>query len=108
MVCTNILICWPDASVLTDMSWEKNDNKPVIVIGATNRPDSLDAALRRAGRFDHEISMGVPDDEARAKYVSSYLSPLILTSPRSINFCHTSNHLQQDTTCTVRQASSLR
>lgn len=50
-----------------DMSWEKNDNKPVIVIGATNRPDSLDAALRRAGRFDHEISMGVPDDEGRAK-----------------------------------------
>ena len=51
------------------MSWEKNDNKPVIVIGATNRPDSLDAALRRAGRFDHEISMGVPDEEARAQYV---------------------------------------
>jgi SpoVK/Ycf46/Vps4 family AAA+-type ATPase len=41
----------------------------VIVIGATNRPDALDAALRRAGRFDHEISMGVPDDEARAQCV---------------------------------------
>lgn len=51
------------------MSWEKTDNKPVIVIGATNRPDSLDAALRRAGRFDHEISMGVPDQEARAQFV---------------------------------------
>jgi ribosome biogenesis ATPase len=56
-------------SELSDMSWDKTDNKPVIVIGATNRPDSLDAALRRAGRFDHEISMGVPDDEARAKYI---------------------------------------
>ncbi|KAK0493291.1 P-loop containing nucleoside triphosphate hydrolase protein [Armillaria luteobubalina] len=52
---------------MDDMSWEKNDNKPVIVMGATNRPDSLDAALRRAGRFDHEISMGVPDDEARER-----------------------------------------
>ncbi|KAK7465523.1 Ribosome biogenesis ATPase rix7 [Stygiomarasmius scandens] len=52
---------------MDDMSWDKTDNKPVIVIGATNRPDSLDAALRRAGRFDHEISMGVPDDEAREK-----------------------------------------
>ncbi|KAH7884860.1 P-loop containing nucleoside triphosphate hydrolase protein [Phlebopus sp. FC_14] len=52
---------------MDDMSWENNDNKPVIVIGATNRPDSLDAALRRAGRFDHEISMGVPDEEARNK-----------------------------------------
>lgn len=51
------------------MSWDKTDNKPVIVIGATNRPDSLDSALRRAGRFDHEISMGVPDDNARAQYV---------------------------------------
>lgn len=51
------------------MSWDKNENKPVIVIGATNRPDSLDPALRRAGRFDHEISMGVPDEEARAKCV---------------------------------------
>lgn len=58
------------AEVDVDMSWEKNDNKPVIVIGATNRPDSLDAALRRAGRFDHEISMGVPDEEARAQYVA--------------------------------------
>lgn len=55
----------------SDMSWEKNCNKPVVVIGATNRPDSLDAALRRAGRFDHEISIGVPDEEARAQYVST-------------------------------------
>lgn len=53
------------------MSWEKNDNKPVVLIGATNRPDSLDAALRRAGRFDHEISIGVPDEEARAQYVGA-------------------------------------
>jgi ribosome biogenesis ATPase len=54
---------------MLDMSWDRTDNKPVIVIGATNRPDSLDAALRRAGRFDHEISMGVPDEEARAQSV---------------------------------------
>jgi ribosome biogenesis ATPase len=39
-----------------------------MIIGATNRPDSLDAALRRAGRFDREISMGVPDEKAREKY----------------------------------------
>ncbi|KAG8212872.1 P-loop containing nucleoside triphosphate hydrolase protein [Butyriboletus roseoflavus] len=52
---------------MDEMSWEKTENKPVIVIGATNRPDSLDAALRRAGRFDHEISMGVPDEAARNK-----------------------------------------
>jgi ribosome biogenesis ATPase len=49
------------------MASEDGDYKPVVVIGATNRPDSLDPALRRAGRFDHEISMGVPDDQAREK-----------------------------------------
>ncbi|KAH9969186.1 P-loop containing nucleoside triphosphate hydrolase protein [Lactifluus volemus] len=52
---------------MDDLSWEKTDNKPVVVIGATNRPDALDPALRRAGRFDHEIGMTVPDDEARAQ-----------------------------------------
>jgi ribosome biogenesis ATPase len=40
-------------------------NAPVIVLGATNRPDSIDPALRRAGRFDREILLGVPDEDAR-------------------------------------------
>ncbi|KAK3576286.1 hypothetical protein CHS0354_036021 [Potamilus streckersoni] len=39
----------------------------VLVIGATNRPDSLDPALRRAGRFDREISLGIPDESARLR-----------------------------------------
>lgn len=37
----------------------------VIVIGATNRPSALDPALRRPGRFDREIEIGVPDKQAR-------------------------------------------
>ncbi|KAL5525832.1 hypothetical protein ACEPAG_7169 [Sanghuangporus baumii] len=61
---------------MDDMSWDKTDNKPVIVIGATNRPDSLDAALRRAGRFDHEIGMGVPDEEAREQILRVFCSKL--------------------------------
>ncbi len=40
-------------------------NASVIVLGATNRPDSIDPALRRAGRFDKEILLGVPDEDAR-------------------------------------------
>ncbi|KAJ3879459.1 P-loop containing nucleoside triphosphate hydrolase protein [Lentinula edodes] len=63
---------------MDELSWEKTEHKPVIVIGATNRPDSLDAALRRAGRFDHEISMGVPDDEAREKILRVLSSKLRL------------------------------
>lgn len=39
----------------------------VIVIGATNRPDALEPALRRAGRFDREIALGIPDVAARAR-----------------------------------------
>ncbi|CAD7700898.1 unnamed protein product, partial [Ostreobium quekettii] len=37
----------------------------VVVIGATNRPNSIDPALRRFGRFDREIDIGVPDEVGR-------------------------------------------
>jgi len=52
---------------MDSLSMENTNNKPVMVIGATNRPDSLDSALRRAGRFDREICMGVPDEKARCR-----------------------------------------
>ena len=37
----------------------------VVVIGATNRPLVIDSALRRPGRFDRELDMGVPDQTGR-------------------------------------------
>ncbi|KAG2478249.1 MAG: AAA family ATPase [Nitrosopumilales archaeon] len=37
----------------------------VIVLGATNRPESLDPALRRPGRFDREVEISVPNDDGR-------------------------------------------
>ncbi|XP_074274947.1 cell division control protein 48 homolog C-like [Silene latifolia] len=51
---------------------ERADKKSgyVLVIGATNRPDAVDAALRRPGRFDREIALGVPDENARADILS--------------------------------------
>ena len=50
---------------MDDLALEKTDGKPVIVLAATNRPDSLDAALRRGGRFDKEINMSVPSEPTR-------------------------------------------
>ncbi len=42
----------------------------VVVIAATNRPDSIDPALRRPGRFDREIEIGVPDENGRLEILS--------------------------------------
>ncbi|CAI2187704.1 11223_t:CDS:10, partial [Funneliformis geosporum] len=64
---------------MDDLSWDKTNNRPILVIGATNRPDSLDPALRRAGRFDREISMGVPDEQAREKILIVISSKLRLS-----------------------------
>ncbi|XP_066474804.1 nuclear valosin-containing protein-like isoform X2 [Tiliqua scincoides] len=50
----------------------------VLVIGATNRPDSLDPALRRAGRFDREICLGIPDEAAREKILKTLCRKLRL------------------------------
>ena len=52
------------AQLLTLMDGLKSRGQ-VVVIGATNRPDSLDPALRRPGRFDREIEIGVPDKDER-------------------------------------------
>ena len=50
----------------------------VVVIGATNRPDSLDPALRRAGRFEREIAMGIPDEESRLEILKVLTTELNL------------------------------
>ena len=42
----------------------------VVVIGATNRPDAIDQALRRPGRFDRELEIGVPDKNGRREIVN--------------------------------------
>jgi len=52
------------SQLLTLMDGMKSRGK-VVVIAATNRPDSLDPAIRRPGRFDREIEIGIPDEEGR-------------------------------------------
>ena len=61
---------------MDDLTLENTNNKPVLVIGATNRPDSIDPALRRPGRFDREICLGVPDDKSRARILAKLASKL--------------------------------
>ncbi|KAK9792945.1 hypothetical protein WJX73_002335 [Symbiochloris irregularis] len=55
--------------VFIDEELEETPAQPrhVVVIGATNRPDALDPALRRAGRFDREIPLKIPSEAARAR-----------------------------------------
>lgn len=43
------------------------DNRGIVVLGATNRPGAIDSALIRPGRFDRIIYMPLPDTEGRAK-----------------------------------------
>lgn len=53
--------------------------KNVIVIGATNRPEALDLALRRPGRFDREIELRVPDTEGRLEIFQIHTRGMPLT-----------------------------
>ena len=57
------------SQLLTLMDGMKSRGK-VVVIAATNRPDSIDPALRRPGRFDREIEIGIPDQEGREDILS--------------------------------------
>lgn len=52
------------SQLLTLMDGLKSRGK-VVVVAATNRPDSIDPALRRPGRFDREMEIGIPDEKAR-------------------------------------------
>ncbi|GGN39969.1 ATPase AAA [Novosphingobium indicum] len=47
-----------------------NSRAHVVVIAATNRPEAIDEALRRPGRFDREIVIGVPDESGRREILS--------------------------------------
>ncbi|KAE9375412.1 ribosome biogenesis ATPase-like protein RIX7 [Stipitochalara longipes BDJ] len=63
---------------MDEMALEKTGGKPVIIIAATNRPDSLDPALRRAGRFNKEINLGVPNEIAREKILRALTQKLTI------------------------------
>ncbi|MGC8899027.1 MAG: CDC48 family AAA ATPase [Candidatus Micrarchaeia archaeon] len=51
----------------------------VIVVAATNRPESIDPALRRPGRFDREIEIGVPDRDGRSEILKIHVRNMPLS-----------------------------
>jgi transitional endoplasmic reticulum ATPase len=55
------------------------ETKGVIVLAATNRPDAIDPALRRPGRFDREIIFPIPDRHARREILSIHTRSMPLT-----------------------------
>ena len=58
--------------ILTEMDWFDNTTK-IIVMAATNRPDTLDPALLRAGRFDRKVMVWAPTYEERIEIFNYYL-----------------------------------
>lgn len=63
------------ATLLNEMDGIVKNNS-VIVIAATNDPDSLDPALKRPGRFDRIIEIPIPNSENRKKFIEFYLSKI--------------------------------
>ena len=61
-------------------------NSGVIVMGATNRADVLDKALTRAGRFDRQIFVDLPDLLERKEIFKVHLKPIKLAESMDINF----------------------
>ena len=72
------------AQLLATMDGLKSRGK-VIVIGATNRPNALDSALRRPGRFDREIEIGIPGKEGRLAILNVHARNMPLTRDVKLN-----------------------
>ena len=79
------------AQLLTLMDGLKSRGQ-VVVIGATNRPDSLDPALRRPGRFDREIEIGVPDAEERKEVLEIHTRNMPLAEDVDLDKISTTTH----------------
>jgi len=66
------------SQMLTLMDGMKG-SRQTVVIGATNRPNTIDQALRRFGRFDRELDIGVPDDNGRLEILRIHTKNMKLT-----------------------------
>lgn len=69
--------------LLTEMDGFESDTK-VIVIAATNRPEALDQALCRPGRFSRKVLVGEPDEEGRRKILAVHLRDVPLEEDKQL------------------------
>ena len=79
------------AQLLSLMDGLKSRGK-VVVIGATNRPQALDPALRRPGRFDREIVIGVPDRDGRLEILQIHTRGMPLAKGVDLNVLASVTH----------------
>lgn len=79
------------AQILALMDGLKERGK-VVVIGATNRPDALDPALRRPGRFDREIELRVPDRDGRGEILQIHTRGMPLEDDVNLNKLSDTTH----------------
>ena len=79
----------------------------VIVIGATNRPDAIDPALRRGGRFDRELEIGVPDKNGRSEIISIHTRGMPISDDFEIEWLLDNTHgfVGADISALVREAA---
>ena len=94
------------AQMLTLMDgMQGRDN--VVVIGATNRRDALDPALRRPGRFDREIEIGVPDRDGREEIMDVHTRQMPISEDFEINWVldNTYGFVGADLAALVREAA---
>jgi transitional endoplasmic reticulum ATPase len=73
------------SQLLTMMDGLKSRGR-VVVIGATNRPNSIDPALRRPGRFDRELEISVPDKKGRLNILKIHTRNMPLIAPVKKNY----------------------
>jgi len=64
----------------------------VMVVGATNRPNAIDPALRRPGRFDREIEIGVPDRDGRREILLIHSRGMPLATDVNLDFFAEKTH----------------
>ena len=94
------------AQMLTLMDgMQGRDN--VVVIGATNRRDAIDPALRRPGRFDREIEIGVPDRDGRSEIMDVHTRQMPISDDFEINWVldNTYGFVGADLAALVREAA---